>query len=249
MPRSPSSDVFHGTVTDHRIPRHTADPEQSPPIAPKPAYGAARMVLFHGDLMNERERTAAGREIGVALARSYEWPESAAAAVPLLEAALAARPDDVTAWECQGVALARLGRHDEAQSAFKKALALEPNRETALAEAADFADEAGRHDEAIALWRRAIAISPLRSEYHGKLALALFQARDWREAEKESRTAMRLSPADLRARELLVRCELRLKDRAAALKEFKALLEFDPPNRDDLIRRFAILAPGGGRTP
>jgi tetratricopeptide (TPR) repeat protein len=76
-----------------------------------------------------------------------EWPESAAAAVPLLEAALAARPDDVTARECQRVALARL------------------------------------------------------------------------------------------------------KDREGALKEFKALLEFDPPNRDDLIRRFAILAPAGGQKP
>jgi hypothetical protein len=60
---------------------------------------------------------------------------------------------------------------------------------------------------------------------------------------------MRFSPADLRARELLVRCELRLKDREGALKEFKALLEFDPPNRDDLIRRFAILAPAGGQKP
>jgi tetratricopeptide (TPR) repeat protein len=249
MPRSRSSDVFHGTVTDHRVPRHAAGPEESPPIAPKPTSGAARMVLFHGDLMDEQERAAAGREIGVALARSYEWPESAAAAVPLLEAALSARSDDVTAWECKGVALARLGRHKESQVAFQTVLAKDPNRETALAEAADFADEAGRHDEAIALWRRAIAISPLRSEYHGKLALALFQARNWREAEKESRVAMRLSPADLRARELLVRCELRLKDRVAALKEFKALLEFDPPNRDDLIRRFAILAPAGGQKP
>ena len=45
------------------------------------------MVLFHRDLMSERERAAARREIGVALARSPEWPESAAKAIPLLEAA------------------------------------------------------------------------------------------------------------------------------------------------------------------
>jgi hypothetical protein len=31
--------------------------------------------------------------------------------------------------------------------------------------------------------------------------------------------------------------------------QFKALLKFDPPNRDDLIRRFAILAPAGGQKP
>ena len=77
---------------------------------------------------------------------------------------------------------------------------------------------------------------------------ALFQARDWREAAKESRAALRLNPADLKARELLIRCELRLKDHEAALKEFQTLLEFDPPNRDELIRRFTSLsrARGGG---
>ncbi len=196
------------------------------------------MVLFHRDLMDERERAAARREIGVALARSYEWPESAAAALPLLEAALSARPDDVTAWECKALALARLGLHEKSQAAFRTVLAREPNRESALADAADFADEAGRHDEAIAYWRRAIAISPWRAEYHGRLAFALSQAGDWREAAKESRAALRLSPADLSARELLVRCELGLKDREAALKEFQTLLEFDPPNREELIRRF-----------
>ena len=133
----------------------------------------------------------------------WRWPglmngrESAAAAMPLLEAALSARPDDVTAWECKGVALGRLGRHEESQAAFRTALAREPHRESALADAADFADEAGRHDDAIAYWRRAIAISPWRAEYHGRLAFALFQARDWREAAKESRAAVRLSPADL----------------------------------------------------
>ena len=155
MPRTRSSDVFHVATTDHRIPRRAAEPDRSPAIDRQPRVGEGRMVVFHRDLMDEQERAAAGREIGVALARSYEWPESAAAALPLLEAALSARPDDVTAWECKGVALARLGRHEQSQAAFRTALAREPNRESALADAADFADEAGRHDDAIAYWRRA----------------------------------------------------------------------------------------------
>jgi tetratricopeptide (TPR) repeat protein len=122
------------------------------------------------------------------------------------------------------------------------ALAREPNRESALADAADFADDGGRPDDAIAYWRRAIAISPWQAEYHGRLGYALFQAGDWREAATKCRAALRLSPADLRARELLIRCELRLKDHEAALKEFQTLLEYDPPNRDELIRRFATLS-------
>jgi tetratricopeptide (TPR) repeat protein len=150
----------------------------------------------------------------------------------------------------QGVALARLGRHVESQAAFRAALAREPNRESALAVAADYADEAGRHDDASAYWRRAIAICPWRAEYHGRLAYALFQAGDWREAAKECRAALRLSPADLRARELVIRCELRLRNHEAALKEFQTLLEFDPPDRDELIRRFSTLsrARNGGPT-
>ena len=249
LPRSRTSDVFHGATTDHRIPRRAAEADRSPAIDRQPQVGKGRVVVFHRDLMGERERAAAGREIGMALARSYQWSESAAAALPLLEAALAARPDDVAAWECKGVALARLGRHEQSQAAFQSALAREPNRESALADAADFADAAGRHSDAIAYWRRVIAISPWRAEYHGRLAFALFQARDWREAANECRVALRLSPVDLLARELLIRCELRLKDHEAALKEFQALLEFDPPNRAELMRRFTTLSPPGGGGP
>jgi Tfp pilus assembly protein PilF len=246
MPRSRSSDVFHGATTDHRIPRRAADADRSLSIDPQSKGGEGRLVVFHRDLMDERERAAAGREVGVALARSYEWPESASAALPLLEAALSERPDDVRAWECKGVALARLGQHEQSQAAFRTALAREPNRESALADAADFADDGGRHDDAIALWRRAIAINPWPAEYHGRLAYALFQARDWREAAKECRAALRLNPVEHLARELLIRCELRLKDHEAALKEFRTLLELDPSNRDQLIRRFTSLSRARG---
>jgi Tfp pilus assembly protein PilF len=242
MPRSRTSDVFHGVATDHRVPRRTGEAGQPPSPERQPRVGEGRVVLFHGDLMDEQERAAAGREIGIALARSYEWPESAAAALPLIEAALSSRPDDVTAWECKGVALARIGRHEQSQAAFRTALAQEPNRESALADAADFADEAGRHADAVDYWRRAIAVSPWRANYHGRLGLALFQAREWREAALECRAAIRLSPADLVARELLIRCELRLNHNEAARKEFQTLLDFDPPDRNELIRRFASLS-------
>jgi predicted CXXCH cytochrome family protein len=248
LPRSRTSDVFHGATADHRILRRPAAAGRRPESesAPRPRVGAGRLAIFHRDLMDKRELAAAGRELGVALARSYDWPDSAAAALPLLEAALSVRPDDVTAWECQGLALARLGRHEQSQAAFQKALAWEPNRESALADAADFADLAGRHADAIAYWRRAIAISPWRAKYRSRLALALVQARDWRQAAIACRAALGLNPADLVARELLIRCELRLDNHAAARKEFQTLIQFDPPNRDALIRRFASLSGSRG---
>ena len=242
MPRSPSADVAHGSITDHRIVRSPDSAAGPPSVDRQAAEGEGRMLLFHRALMNEQDRTAAGREVGVALARSPQWPESAADAMPLLEAAVLARPDDATAWECKGVALSRLGRYDEAMAAFRTALAAGPNRESTLAAAAAGAVQAGRNDDAIAYWRRVIAINPWQAEYHGRLAFTFFQAHVWGEAAKESREMLRLSPADLNARQLLIKCELRLRDHEAALKEFKTLLKFDLPNRDQLIRQFPTLS-------
>ena len=147
------------------------------------------------------------------------------------------------------MALGRLGRHEESLAAFGTALEREPNRESALSDAATYAGKAGRRDLAIAYWRRVIAISPWRAEYHAQLAIELFRAREWREAAKENRAALDLNPADLEARQLLVRCELRLKDLEAARKEFQTLMGFDFPQRDELIRWFTPLSRAGGGGP
>jgi tetratricopeptide (TPR) repeat protein len=242
MPRSPTADVFHSATTDHRILRRPDEPARPLVASAPPTSAEGRMVMFHRELMNEAERTEARREVGIALAQASEWPESAAEAIPLLEKALKARPDDALAWENKGIALGRLGRHEEAIAAFRKALKRDPDNESILATAATVVDKSGRHDDAVTYWRRAIAISPWRAEYHGRLAYALFQAHDWQEAAKESRAMLELSPADLKARELLIKCELRLKNQRAAAAEFKVLVESDPARRDQLIRQFPTLA-------
>ena len=64
------------------------------------------MVNYHHDLMDDRERAEAEREVGVALCRA--GPEGAAVALPLLEEALVARPGDGIAWEAKGFALGLL---------------------------------------------------------------------------------------------------------------------------------------------
>jgi cytochrome c-type biogenesis protein CcmH/NrfG len=55
------------------------------------------------------------------------------------------------------------------------------------------------------------------------------------------RETLRLSPADLATRKLLVRSYLRLGDSQAARDELQTLLGFDPPDRAELIRWFARL--------
>ena len=159
-----------------------------------------------------RARQAADRDLGVALCR--DGPAGAAVALPLLEKALTAQPDDLDASEAKGYALVQLGRYAEGQASFQATLDRAPGRESGWLGAADAAARAGRPDDAIASLRRAIAINPLRRAYHADLASLLFRGRDWTAAAAASREAIRLSPADLATRKLLVRTYLRMGDSA-----------------------------------
>jgi tetratricopeptide (TPR) repeat protein len=227
-------------MTNHQITRRASAQDRSPITAGGGLDRRHPLVIFHRELMDERQRAAADRDIGVALCR--DGSEGAAIALPLLEAALAARPDDLAAWESKAFALGQLGRGDEAMAAFRKVLAQQPDRETALTGAAFLSARGRKTDDAIALWQRDIALNPWRSEYHAELAAVLFQNRDWRRAALACREALRLNPANQEARKLLVRCELRLQDRDAAQREFQTLLGFDPPDRDELLRWFTPLS-------
>ncbi len=240
MPRSHNTDVVHAATTDHRILRRGGEHDSSllPGASTKPR--SLLMVNFHRALMDDRERALAERDVGVILCR--DGTGGAATALPLLEHALEAQPDDPPAWEAKGFALGQLGRLREAFAAFQTTLAKEPHRESALTGAAQIAAQGGRRNDAIDYWRRAIEESPWRSDYHAELALLYFQSRDWRAATESSRIALRLNPADLEIRKLLVRCYLRLGDSEAAHTEFMTLLAFDPADRNELLEQFASLA-------
>ena len=146
------------------------------------------------------------------------------------------------AWEAKGFALGQLSRGKEGLAAFRTALSMEPNRESALTGAAYLASRAGLPQDAIAYWRRAIAISPWRSDYHAELAPLYFQISDWHAAADACRKTLRLNPSNLQIRKLLIRSAIRLGNPQAARSELDTLLGFDPPDRDDLLRWFAPLA-------
>ena len=133
-----------------------------------------------------------------------------AMALPLLEAAVAARPDDLSALESQGEVLGRLRRPEEGLAAYKLVLARDATRQTALEGAAHLAFKAGRNAESVEFWKRAIAVNPWRTDYHADMALAALQIRDWRTAADASRQALRLNPSLLKVRAWLVQCDLHL---------------------------------------
>jgi Cytochrome c554 and c-prime len=243
MPRSSSSNNPHVATTNHRIPRFADQSAQTPDRADAAATAHPGLVNFYLGLLSERERALVERDRGIALCRSGT-EGAAAVALPLLEAALAAHPDDLPALECQGEVLGRLGRVDEGLAAYRLALAQEPARQTALEGAASLAFKAGRLKDSIVYWKRAIAVNPWRSDYRAELARAEISMRDWSAAAEASREALRLNPFALVVRKWLIQSYLHLGDREAAQRELDILLRFDPPDRAELQRRFgSMVAP------
>jgi tetratricopeptide (TPR) repeat protein len=197
--------------------------------------------------MDADELALAERDRGVALCRA--GTTGARAALPLLEAALAARSDDVTGWECKGQVLATLARYDEAMVALRKALAMEPGRESTLVEAARASAKLDRRQDAVAYWRRAVAINPWRSDYHGELARVYFNERDWQASADACLRTLHLNSSWLTVRKLLVQCYLNLRRIEVARGELETVLGFDPPDRADLLRSFAAQARSGTKSP
>jgi tetratricopeptide (TPR) repeat protein len=240
MPRSSSSNNVHVATTNHRIPRRSSLEAVEPVSSERGESRDPPLVHFHRDFLDAQDRAQTERDRGMALVRG--GGESALReALPLLQAAAAARPDDLSAVESLGEVLGRLRRPEEGLAAYKTVLGREPTRQTALEGAAHLASRAGRYNESIESWKRAIAINPWRSDFHADMALAAIQIRDWSTAALACDQALRLNPNLVQVRKWLVQCNLHLGNQEAAQREFERLLEFDPPDRADLLRRFSSL--------
>ncbi len=231
MARAKNSDIPHSASANHCIPRQetaaTASETAGDPSAAQqggPPRLNRRPVPFHGGPADAPEQTALERDLGVALCRT--GPDGARIAVPMLRAAVWARPDDVPAREALGLALGQVGRDDEALAAFQKTLDREPTRESTLVAAAYLATKMGKRQDAISFWQRASAINPWRSDYHAELALVYFDDGNWSAAAAASRLALELRPSWVEVRERLARCYRHLGQIEAALREEEILRGF-----------------------
>ena len=165
--------------------------------------------------MTEEERREAARDLGMALelaaraARRAPLARLAASqAVPLLEAAVRDRPDDLPARESLGYALGMLDRLAEARSAYEEILRIEPRREWRSLTSPD----AGRPGAARTGGRSAPRGNRGQSVAVGLSPGAgpeLCPGGDWPGAVAACREAIRLNPELFEARSLLVQCYLR----------------------------------------
>jgi tetratricopeptide (TPR) repeat protein len=158
-------------------------------------------------------------------------------ALPLLDAATAGDPRDVPAWEAKASALMLAGRADAAVAACDAVLAMDPERETTLFLAGVLAMGQKRPDDARLFAERAIRVNPWMWQYHQMLATARVQLSDWQGAANACRQAIKLEPANLPCRELLMRCYLRLGDKSGARGALEACLALMPPAEREDFRR------------
>lgn len=241
MPSSPNDQVPHTATTLHNIPRFKDRPEPDvDPGMPPGDRGVPLVHFHHRDLIDESERPAISRDLGIALVtinRALPGMTPAVVgrtALPLLEASLAMNPSDGPAWEARGSALWMLARREESLAALRFALKVSPNNEQALIAAGTRAAQMRKTEEALDHLGRAVAINPWRADYHLAIAMACFQGGRWDAAIGASRDALRLNPWDREARMIQIQCLLKVRRPREAAAELQTLLSLDPPDRDGL---------------
>ncbi|MGH9361965.1 MAG: tetratricopeptide repeat protein, partial [Thermoanaerobaculia bacterium] len=173
-------------------------PAESPDLAGK-----------RGELLVRTGRDAEGEEVLARLAAS-EKPEDVLAAVQAyhrleryeasiapLERLLARQPPAAPVAFLLGAAHEREGARGEAESAFRRALEIEPAFHPALNYLGYMLAEKGeRLEEALALVRRAVALEPDNGAYVDSLGWAHFQLGQYQEALGYLERAARLEPGD-----------------------------------------------------
>ncbi len=115
-------------------------------------------------------------------------------AAELLEALVAAHPDYADAHNSVGVAYSRMGRHREAQAAFRRVLELDPTSATAFENLGIDAMGAGDLPAAVAHLKQAIAIDPRLARAHNALAAVYLRQKREADAIAEWQTALHLEP-------------------------------------------------------
>jgi tetratricopeptide (TPR) repeat protein len=245
MPKYPASDIAHAASTDHHIFRR----------ADKVALGATSrsnrepgIIPFYRK-SNEPNEKEAGRDFGIALARTMvdrlvqrkPLPTGAGQqAVDLLEAAVRNDPEDMQAQEARAEVLALLNRQGEALAAYQAILSKAPHREASLMGAAMLAQSQRQPEPALLYWGRAVAENPWQPYYRASLAKMLADKKAWDEARPQCEAWLRLDPASIEARVLWVSCLIKTGDLARARTEFAKIERLRPPNLSILQARFAI---------
>jgi predicted CXXCH cytochrome family protein len=230
MPSYTNSDIAHAASTDHRIVRRVLDDGPDQPTD----LDDARFVDFYQNRFPQRDPQAE-RTLGLGLVKMMGTgmlrPERhGQRALALLESALADYPRDVELRESKAQLLLLLGRHSEALSEARSALAQRPGNWRLLAWAAGAAEAEGQSELALGYWRRAVEINPFVPEYQVSLVALLIRTGQLEEAETRCEKLLELDPYNASCRQALVGLMLQQGKKAEAEREFNVIRRLQPPD-------------------
>ena len=153
-----------------------------------------------------------------------------AAAIIRLREALTEFPRSSRLWFALGIAHFTSRKHDEAATAFERAVELDPQFAPASAYLGMIYDETGRYSEALALYERALAADDRLAAAHYLAADALLRhtSPDFARAEKHLTRALELDPAFPPARLTLAKLYLRTERLNQAADQLERLVAANP---------------------
>jgi len=188
----------------------------------------SQTVVAHNGPLNVSAKTLsiprkAGKEHERFLrhAAKGDWARS----LESLQRAVEAHPGYFDAWNNMGVVLSKLGRDAEAETAFLKAIAIDPNASVARRNFGYFCLLRGRKIEAQAELERAASLNPRDALAQAYLGCLLNDAGRPEQAEEHLKRALALEPGMPLALHQLGFVSLRLNRPQAALHWFELFLK------------------------
>jgi hypothetical protein len=248
MQQVATTDIAHQAITDHRVPRRPDNALGMLAKHGREILPRVPLTHFHADVPPFDEQ-GLRRDLALAIVQRIEKMAPAdpnrrlfaSVVLPSLEAAAMTAPDDVAALQGLGLALGTLDRKGEAMTAFERALAVQPNRESVLFYAASLASSLGRQEAAFQYCQRALKLNPWTAGSHYYSAISLWQLGRKTEAIAECRAAIGINPENDYMRKMLITFLIDSGDQTGAKREFAELMRLEPPDREELERAFGKL--------
>jgi hypothetical protein len=209
MPARSSSNIVHASITDHRILRRPETGQDKPAHPRRPDNP---LVRFHSPRDDKADVTR-DRDMAIAVARMSPPKQLGLLTprlLPGLELSLQRYPNDSEGLATRAWMLWYTHRRREALETAEDLLRRWPDNRKALFLASAFAREMGRTDLALGYARRLATLDPYASESHATLAALLHAKGNWQEALDAANEALRLNPARIDVRKLIITCHLRL---------------------------------------
>jgi tetratricopeptide (TPR) repeat protein len=199
----------------------------------------------------DRLAAAPDRQTALLLVQYYQEHSRYEPMIPILNRAIEASAGnpggagDVDLVFSLGVAHERLGRHGEAETAFKRVLELDPDDGRTLNYLGYmWADRGENLEQALELIQRAVALEPDNGAYVDSLGWAYFRLGRLPEARHHLEEAARLVPEDATILEHLGDLYVALEIPEKAREIYRRALAMDDENVEGLRRKLARLETG-----